>query len=199
MINQKSNLRAEFRRYRQERQADVAAAYQAAVGQVVQSPAWLGAGTVALYLPLPDEPDLMPLVEDAWSRGVQVVLPRVVAPKQALEFAAYSSDSPLVAGRFGTRHPAGPAIDPGRIDWVAVPGLAADFYGYRLGYGGGYYDRTLPALTGARRVWIGARDLVLVRLPIEPWDVPAHLLATEEGIFPVAEGPFLEYPGSTTL
>jgi len=80
-----------------------------------------------------------------------VVLPRVVGRGKPLEFHRYEAGAPLVPGEFGLLQPARdwPIVDP---DILAVPLLAFDGEGYRVGYGAGFYDRTLAGLRAARDV-----------------------------------------------
>lgn len=107
------------------------------------------------------------------------LLPRIAGRGLPLTFHD-SSAAALVANRFGMAEPpAGlPAVDP---DIVLVPLLGVDRRGYRIGYGGGYYDRTLAALRQRRRIFaIGcAWDCQLIeRIPAEAWDEPLDAIAT---------------------
>ena len=102
--------------------------------------------TLAGYWPIGDEPDLRELLH-AWHRaGIVVALPRVVAKASPLEFGGWGPDARLADGPFGTLHPE-PHL-PVTPEVVIVPCLGFDAQCDRLGYGGGYYDRTLGALTG---------------------------------------------------
>lgn len=100
--------------------------------------------TVAAFWPLNEEPDLRPLLSQWADNGVQVCLPCVTGSGQALEFRAWTPDAPMRSGAYGIDEPAdGPALRP---DLVLVPTLGYTDHADRLGYGGGYYDRTLAAL-----------------------------------------------------
>ena len=105
---------------------------------------------VSGYLSINGEIDVRPLLADLDSRGHPVALPVVMAPRRPLAFRAWVDGAPLEDGPFGTRHPAeAAAVAP---DILVVPLLAFDRSGGRLGYGGGYYDRTLAALRKAKEV-----------------------------------------------
>lgn len=106
---------------------------------------------VSGYLPINGEIDVRPLLRDLDARGHPVALPVVAARRSPLLFRAWIDGAPLEDGPFGTRHPADAAA--GLVpDILVVPLLAFDRSGGRLGYGGGYYDRTLAALRTAKDV-----------------------------------------------
>jgi 5-formyltetrahydrofolate cyclo-ligase len=100
---------------------------------------------VAGYMPMRSEADPLPLMRALAARGAQLALPAVVARDAPLVFRAWREGDALIGGPFGTRHPAdaAPQLVP---DIVLAPLAAFDRRGHRIGYGGGYYDRTLAAL-----------------------------------------------------
>lgn len=117
------------------------------------------------------------------------LLPRVAGPGLPLSFYQ-SNAAALVVNRFGmTEPPPGlPAVDP---DVILVPLLGVDRRGHRIGYGGGYYDRTLAALRQRRRVVaVGcAWDCQLIdNVPAEAWDEPLDAIATPTGFTMIATG-----------
>jgi len=115
----------------------------ASTGRRVQS--------VAAYWPMADEPDLRPLLEQWVQGGVEVYLPCVTAPAQPLEFRNWTPETTMREGRYGILEPEGV---PGTPDVILVPTLGYTARADRLGYGGGYYDRTLAALTDAGHSYI---------------------------------------------
>lgn len=110
------------------------------------------AGTVVSgFWPLAEELDLRPLLETLSNRGCKVVLPAMTGKDRPLVFRDWKPGDELVPAGFGTFEPA--ASQEARApDVLLVPLLAFDRHGYRLGYGGGFYDRSLAELRAAKTV-----------------------------------------------
>ena len=106
---------------------------------------------VAGYMPIRGEIDPRPLMQALAARGARLALPAIVAPDQPLMFRAWHLDARLASGPFGTSHPEDDAQDV-VPDIVLVPLAAFDRRGHRIGYGGGYYDRTLQKLRAASTI-----------------------------------------------
>ena len=137
---------------------------------------------VAGFWPLNGEIDIRPLLEALHSRGHPVVLPATPPKGQPLTFRLWEPGAEMVRERFGTFRPIG---EERRPDWLLVPLLAFDRSGRRLGYGGGYYDRTLPALPDATAIGVGFAALEVPQVPAGAGDVRLRLIATEQGIIRV--------------
>lgn len=107
-------------------------------------------GALAGFWPIGDEFDPRPIMQAALERGLTIGLPVVVARTAPLVFRHWRPGEPLTAAVMGIPVPAvtAPTVSP---DVLIVPLLAFDAAGYRLGYGGGYYDRTLAQLRGGER------------------------------------------------
>lgn len=110
----------------------------------------LGA-SVSAYVAIGDEADPAPLLHALRAQGHVLALPRVAGRGQPLDFHRYDAGQALVPGGFGLSEPARdwPLVEP---DILVVPLLAFDARGYRVGYGAGFYDRTLAKLRAARNV-----------------------------------------------
>ena len=115
---------------------------------ILAHPSYQAAQTVATYLPMDHEFDSYGLIEAAQAAGKRVLVPKVVGPGQMI-FLPYVADH-LVESYFGVLEPsAGQAVDKADIDLIHVPGVAFNDRGYRIGHGGGYYDRYLADYQGA--------------------------------------------------
>ncbi len=136
--------------------------------------------TVAGYWPLGDEADPRPLMRALAARGHPLCLPVVVGPGRPLIFRAWKNGDALEPGVFGTSVPRrdSPECAPAAL---LVPLLAVDRGGFRLGYGGGYYDRTLAGLPGALAVGIAFHDQLCDRVPRDERDRPVDWLVCELG------------------
>ena len=136
---------------------------------------------VAGFWPMGHEIDPRPLLHALHDRGHTIVLP-VTPPRGApLSFRRWGPADALERGPMGTRQPASTAeaLSP---TFLLVPLLAFDRRGHRLGYGGGYYDRTLAALPGAVTLGIGYAAQELDEVPAGPEDAPLAAIATEAGL-----------------
>lgn len=137
---------------------------------------------VAGYVPIRSEADCVPLMSRLSDDGHVCALPRVVAADAPLEFGVWLPGAETGEGPFGTRIPpeAAPVVEP---DLLLVPLLAFDGDGYRLGYGGGFYDRTLQALR--RRKPVTAVGIAFAvqecsALPRDGFDEPLDWVVTEQ-------------------
>jgi 5-formyltetrahydrofolate cyclo-ligase len=142
-------------------------------------PAFRSARVVFAYLPIKGEVDLRPLIDA--SPEATWAIPRIVrTPVRRLVFHAYLPDR-LIPHRYGMLEPdpALPEIEPEQADLILVPGLAFTRSGYRLGYGGGYYDQLLS--TPRRAATLGACFQVQLvdEIPHDLHDIPVGNLVTE--------------------
>jgi 5,10-methenyltetrahydrofolate synthetase len=140
------------------------------------------APVLAFCAPVRNEFDARPLVMRLIRQGWRAAMPVVIAPATPMIFRTWTPQAPMSRDRHGIPIPtAGEALVPGI---VLLPLVAFDAAGYRLGYGGGYFDRTLAALA-PRPLTIGV-GFELARVPsIRPQahDVPLDAVVTEAGIF----------------
>jgi len=137
---------------------------------------------VAGFMPIRTEIDPLPAMAEAAAHGL-VAVPVIEAAGQPLRFRQWTPDAPMVPGPFGARVPAtGDWITP---EIVILPLVAFDASGGRLGYGGGFYDRTLEGLRARGAVLAAGfayADQQAERLPLEPTDQPLDMIVTERGI-----------------
>lgn len=134
---------------------------------------------VAGFLPLAGEIDLMFLLSALHDAGHQLVLPATPPRGQPLSFHCWSPGDTLIREKFGTFRPTGAELVP---NFILVPLLAFDRRGHRLGYGGGYYDRTLPLFPTATWLGVGFAAQEMDMVPAGPADIRLPAVATERGI-----------------
>ncbi len=153
-----------------------------AVAMVIleEAPPPLGA-VVSGYWPLGHELDPRPLLEALSARGHAVALPVTTRRGQPLRFRQWQPGEPLMPARFGLSEPP-PEAPELRPDWLLVPLLAFDRRGHRLGYGAGYYDRTLESLPGAMALGFAYAGQEVPRVPDGLGDRPLRAVATERGV-----------------
>jgi 5-formyltetrahydrofolate cyclo-ligase len=131
---------------------------------------------VSGFWPLDDEIDIRPLLHTLYTRGHHVVLPQTPPLGEALIFRRWTPGATMIRERFGTFYPDGPEEKP---DWMLVPLVAFDRTGRRLGYGGGYYDRTLAQLPQAFAIGCGYAAQELDEVPVGDYDARLGAVATE--------------------
>lgn len=157
-------------------------ASRALVPLLVDLPFWQTARVVAAYRATSEELDPSPLATAAAQAGKTVVYPRALESGE-MSFHRMTTDTATEYGPGGIVQPTttAPVIAPGDIDIILVPLLACDDRGYRLGYGGGFYDRYLPQ-TPAKRVGIGFAQQRREWLPAESHDERLDCFVSEAGV-----------------
>lgn len=138
-----------------------------------------GGAVVAGFWPLEGEIDVRPLLLALHGQGHPIVLPITPRRGNPLTFGLWSPGDTLMPERFGTVRPTGPERIPA---YVLVPLLAFDRTGARLGYGGGFYDRTLPLLPGRSAVGCAFAAQMVDEVPVGPYDIRLDAVATERGV-----------------
>ena len=138
--------------------------------------------TVLAYFSFRQEPDLSAL----FTLGKTWGFPRCVG--KDLQWHRWWPGENLQTGAFGILEPAidAPVLTAAEVDLILVPCVACDSQRYRLGYGGGFYDRLLSSPDWARIPTIGITfDFArLDCLPIDPWDRPLQSVCTDRGLYP---------------
>jgi len=143
---------------------------------------------VAAYWPFRGEPNLHPFLKELTARGAHCALPVVVAKGQPLIFRAWSPGDPTVRGVWNIPIPEESAaiVQP---DIVIAPVVGYDPAGYRLGYGGGFYDRTLAGMETKPRVIGVGYSMAAIKTIFPQWhDIPMDWVVTEDGAA-VSNGP----------
>jgi 5-formyltetrahydrofolate cyclo-ligase len=137
---------------------------------------------LAGYWPIQGEFDPLPYLRCVIAAGGQVALPVAARPVAPLEFRLWTPDAPMTAGLWDILHPAeGAAVAPSAL---LIPLVGFDGAGHRLGNGGGYYDRTLAALTPRPlAIGVGFELGRLATIAPAPHDQPMDVIVTEAGAF----------------
>ena len=144
---------------------------------ILKSPEILSASTIASYLSYDLEPSTAEINEAFLRDGKTLVLPRINGDR--LEWVKWNGDPSQLITRKKILEPLGDALtDHSQISVVVVPALRIDQSGYRLGQGGGYYDRALPHLAAWKIGLVYAGELNSEELPHEAHDIPLDAAAS---------------------
>ncbi|MCA1992863.1 MAG: 5-formyltetrahydrofolate cyclo-ligase [Coleofasciculus sp. S288] len=137
--------------------------------------------TILAYFSFRQEPDLSPLFADTkhhWG------FPRCVG--KSLSWHSWKPGEPLQTGAYGIvePHPDAPSLQLEQVDLILVPAVACDRQRYRLGYGGGFYDRmlSLPEWSAKPTIGIVFELAYLIQLPRNPWDRGLNAIVTETSL-----------------
>lgn len=150
--------------------------------------------SMLVYVPFRSELDTKPLIQGAWSTGIEVYVPRCRREDCSMTIHRLKQWDELETGAYGIQEP-DPMKSPSAPEEfmpeaVLMPGLAFDMSGGRLGYGGGYYDRlherfSKRGLAGTLPIWVGIGFGVQVigQVPMESTDARLQVLITEQDVY----------------
>lgn len=141
------------------------------------------AKSILLFRGIGQEPETARLISPLRDRGKTIYFPKCL-PGSLLEIRQVEDESSLVPGAYGIPEPGEecPLMEPGRLDLVLVPALCYDKHGFRLGQGGGYYDRFLARYIGYT-VGLCREAVLQERIPAELHDRCVHCVLTEKRRF----------------
>ncbi|KXT59444.1 putative 5-formyltetrahydrofolate cyclo-ligase [Streptococcus oralis] len=145
----------------------------------LKHPFYQEAKVIATYLSFPHEFQTQGLIKQALKEGKKVLIPKTY-PKGRMEFVVYDPQQ-LAKTSFGLLEPQGDleVVEPSQIDLIHVPGLAFTTEGYRIGYGGGYYDRYLEHFTGHTLSTV--YPCQIQEFNLENHDIPVQEVLIDEG------------------
>lgn len=152
-------------------------------------PEWKNACEVLIYWPVKGELDVRPLITELWQRGCTVLMPRCRPDVYGeMDIACATCEDDLASGPFTIMEPDAekcPPVDTCRPDMAIIPGVCFDRRGYRLGFGGGYYDRLLATddMQSTLTIGLGYAFQLVDELPIQPWDMAVDIICTEEELW----------------
>ena len=147
------------------------------IKKLVQTEVYKSSSNIMIYYPLEREINLLSLLNDS---SKQFYLPRIKG--EGLECCTYSLGDELSTSSFKTKEPVCTACKDLDIDIIIVPALACDKHGYRLGYGGGFYDRFLNG-TKAYKICCLPSELIFDSVFSEKHDIKMDLIITENLLF----------------
>lgn len=181
---QKIEFRAEFRERRRALDADLRAKMDAKICETIMSLAsFRYCDTLLIYSPTPDEINVNPVANEALRRGKKVAFP-ISHGKGIMTFHTVTSLDELESGKNGIKEPpkTNPVCDPHTANVLCiVPAFAFDPDGYRLGYGGGYYDRYLADFVG-NKIGVAYSEFIVPHLPRGRFDIAVNLLVSEKEV-----------------
>ncbi|WP_124726485.1 5-formyltetrahydrofolate cyclo-ligase [Staphylospora marina] len=151
--------------------------------RLTESDVYRAADSVLFYMPFRGEVDVKPAILHAWQSGKTVLLPRVQTATRRMRAFRVNGWDDLEKGAYGIPEPKEDPDGmwpPERIDLVVTPGVAFDRKGYRLGYGGGYYDRFLQGLNHPVRIGVCFREQMVDTVFPEPHDQRMRWIVTPD-------------------
>lgn len=172
----KAELRAQIRRRKQAMaEPEIAEKSARLVNMFLESQLYRSAKTICGYLSFNQEVRTRPILEQALQDGKRIALPKCYGDE--MRFILVKDLTQITKRSFGLPEPIADApIADDETALVLVPGLAFDKQGYRVGYGGGYYDRFLSREPQHPTVALCFDFQMVEQLPIEPYDIPADLV-----------------------
>jgi 5-formyltetrahydrofolate cyclo-ligase len=182
--------KAALRRVMKERRAAIPDAQRIrrsneAADRLLAMPELTGVGVAFVFHSFGAEISTGPVIRALAGRRIALALP--ILADGRIEAAAYRLGDPLTASPYGALEPlARTIVEPERVDLVVTPGLAFDARGFRVGYGGAYYDRFLPRTRAdAARIGLCFDEQVLDAVPHGDGDEPVRAIVTDRRILRV--------------
>ena len=162
----KQSMRAQLKQKRRIlQQGTVSACSEEVVNKIMESEDYMRARTVMIYYPLQNEINLLALLKDDTKTFLFPVTHR-----KSMEIRVYTGEANMQKGKFGIPEPQGAAYE-GMPDLAIVPAVGFDRQNYRLGRGGGYYDRFLGSLRHTRKIGVGYKFQLVDKLPHSRHDI----------------------------
>lgn len=162
-MDSKSDLRKKAKCIRKS--LSIAEKSKIAIEKIRGNTLYIPAKNVLIYYPLRYELNLLALLDDEKN----FYLPRVCG--ENLQICPFKKGDKLVTSSFNICEPCSNFINPRNLDLVVVPALMADKFGFRLGYGGGFYDRFLVENSTVKTILPIAKELIVEELPHEEFDI----------------------------
>ncbi|MBZ5749742.1 MULTISPECIES: 5-formyltetrahydrofolate cyclo-ligase [Metabacillus] len=152
--------------------------------QLFSLPEWKIAQTIAVTISTGREVDTTHIIEKAWQEKKNIVVPKCHPEMKTMDFRLITSFNQLERVFFGLLEPKveeTEKVNPNQIELMIVPGIVYDRRGYRIGYGGGYFDRYLPHYKNQTLSLAFSSQIVDI-VPTEAHDIAVSALITEDGV-----------------
>ncbi len=152
--------------------------------RLFQDPLWQSSRTIGVTISNPPEVDTYQIIRKAWEEGKKMVIPKCIPKGRKMDFRKLDRFDQLESVYFNLLEPIESKttlIEGTDIDLLIVPGLAFDKEGFRLGVGGGYYDRFLQHYNG-NTLSLAFQEQIVNHLPKEAHDIPVSKIITDESI-----------------
>ncbi len=192
VANLKKELRTQYKQKRQELSGDIRAMRDGALcTHAVGLASFRYADYILMYAPMKNEINVFPIAEEALHRGKKILFPRCDTSTHTMTYCFVSSLDELSPDAYGILAPPENALaydtcDPSTA-LCLIPGLIYDRYGYRVGYGGGYYDRFLTDFKGCKAGIIYS-DFIVSEVPRGYFDYKVDIMLTEKNVRIPLEG-----------
>lgn len=150
---------------------------------------WKKANTIGITLSIDREVETWPIIEHAWEMDKRVAVPKSIPHLHELTFYKIHSFSQIEEGYAGIMEPnpqQTSQVNHDEIDLLFVPGLVFDQDGFRIGYGGGYYDRYLQHFHH-ETISLAFECQLVEHIPRNPYDMPVNRIITENNVVEVTE------------
>ncbi|MCU9613879.1 5-formyltetrahydrofolate cyclo-ligase [Caldibacillus lycopersici] len=150
-----------------------------------QSQIWSNAAMIGITISIFPEVDTYNIIQQAWKEKKLVTAAKCIPKTRELNFYQITDFQQLAKGYFGLYEPITEQtklVQAESIDTLIIPGVAFTPTGFRLGFGGGYYDRYIPTFKGIKLA-LAFQEQLLADLPVEEHDQKVDMIITEKGVY----------------
>ncbi len=148
--------------------------------KLVSSEEWKQADTIGITISVGREVETREIIETAWHEGKKIAVPKCFPDQKLLQFYQITSFDEVEDSFYSLKEPITsitPLVEKKEIDLLIVPGLVFDLFGYRIGFGGGYYDRFLVDYPN-KTVSLALKAQIIEEIPRNSYDIPINKIMT---------------------
>ncbi|HEX6923530.1 MAG TPA: 5-formyltetrahydrofolate cyclo-ligase [Bacillales bacterium] len=152
-------------------------------------PEWQQAGVIGMTMSTKDEIDTKPIIRTAWAEEKRIAVPKADSKAKMMDFREIHSFGQVEEAFAGILEPMPDqteSISSEKLDLLVVPGLIFDQNGYRIGFGGGFYDRFLSKYRN-QTISFAFEMQMVDRVPVESFDLPVDIIVTERRVIRTGE------------